>query len=104
MSETTSHRKAKGKAAGKNGRKEIKLTSGKRLDASTKSGKTVTEIERSGDLNKLKLAASRLKERRSTRKVLQVPQKDMQKAVEAMKIKKVHGTVKNMGGTKRQSV
>jgi hypothetical protein len=36
--------------------------------------------------------------------VLQVPQKDMEKAVKAMKKVETSGTVKNMSGTKRRYV
>jgi len=80
------------------------LYGGKRLDALTKSGKKATEVERSGTSAGLEKAAQRLKMKRSKQKVLQVPQKDMPKAVQAMKKKGVKGTVKNMSGTKRRSV
>ena len=67
----------------------------------SKSGKKATEVERSGTSAGLEKAAQRLKMKRSRQKVLQVPQKDMSKA---MKKKGVKGTVKNMSGTKRRSV
>jgi len=105
MSKSQSHKRAQSKAAGKKGSTEVKLRrSAKRLDAITKSGKKATEVERSGSVSGLKKAAQRLKMRRSKQKVLQVPQKDMPKAVQAMKDKGVKGTVKNMSGTKRRSV
>lgn len=105
MSKTPSHKRAQGKAAGRGGKTEVKLKgSNKRLDAVTKSGKTATEVERSGNMKSLEKAAQRLKMRRSQRKVLQVPQTDMSKAAQAMQKKKVRGTVKNMTGTKRRSV
>ena len=104
MTETTSHKKAKGRAAGKSGKKEVPLSRGKRLDALSSSGKTATEIERSGDMRSLKAAASRLKSSGASRKVLQVPQSDMSKARQAMRSKKVKGSVKNMTGTKTRSV
>lgn len=103
MSKSQSHTQAQRKAAGKGGKTEVKIKSGKILDAITKSGKTATEVERSGNMKGLERAAQRLKIRRSQRKVLQVPQQDMSKAVQAMKTKKVRGTVKNMSGTKRRS-
>lgn len=104
MSKTQSHIRAQGKAAGRAGRTEVKIKgSNKRLDAITKSGKTATEVERSGSVRNLEKAAQRLKMRRSQRKVLQVPQPDMGKAAQAMQKKRVHGTVKNMAGTKRRS-
>ena len=102
MSESKSHKSAKTKAAGKQGKTEVPLKGNRRLDAATK--KTATEIERSGSASGLEKAAKRLKDSRKSRKVLQVPQKDMSKAVDAMKKAGVSGTVKNMGGTKRRSV
>ena len=102
MAESQSHNRAKLKAAGKSGRKETPLKGGRRLDAQTK--KRATEVERSGAKAKLEDAAQRLKDSRKPQKVLQVPQKDMPKAAEAMKARGVKGTVKNMKGTKRQSV
>ena len=104
MSKSPSHKRAQSKAAGKGGKTEVKLRGGKRLDALTKSGKKATEVERSGTSAGLEKAAQRLKMKRSKQKVLQVPQKDMSKAVQAMKKKGAKGTVKNMSGTKRQSV
>ncbi len=105
MSKSSSHKRAQGKAAGRGGKTEVKIKgTNKRLDAITKSGKTATEVERSGSASGLEKAAQRLKSRRSKQKVLQVPQKDIPKAVLAMKKKGVGGTVKNMSGTKRRSV
>lgn len=105
MSKSQSHQRAQSKAAGRGGKTEVKIKdTNKRLDAVTKSGKTATEVERSGSQHLLEKAARRLGARRSQRKVLQVPQPDMSKAVQAMKNKGVKGTVKNMTGTKRRSV
>lgn len=101
MSESESHKRAKAKAAGKTGDTEVSLGS-KRLDAVTK--KKVVEVERSGTTQGLEKAAQRLKASGRSQKVLQVPQQDMSKAAEAMRKEGVSGTVKNMGGTKRQSV
>ena len=104
MAETKAHKAAKGKAAGRGGKTEVPLPGGGRLDAKTKGGGTATEIERSGDPDKLQRAARRLQKSGAPKKVLQVPQKDMRKASEAMRKSKVGGTVKNMSGTKRTSV
>jgi len=104
MPKSPSHKQAQGKAAGRGGKTEVKIKgTNKRLDAITKTGKTATEVERSGSTSGLEKAAQRLKSKRSKQKVLQVPQKDMSKAVQAMKKKGVSGTVKNMSGTKRRS-
>ena len=102
MAESQSHRNAKGQAAGKKGRTEVSIKGNRRLDAVTKS--TATEIERSGNMQSLNKAASRLRASRKSQKVLQVPQKDMSKAATAMKKVGVKGTVKNISGTKRRSV
>lgn len=102
MGETPSHRSAKSKAAGGSGQTEVRLPSGKRLDA--RSPARATEVERSGTTTGLEKAARRLKESGARQKVLQVPQSDMGAAAEAMKKIGVSGTVKNMGGTKRRSV
>jgi len=102
MAESRSHKQAKNKAAGKSGKTETSLRSGKRLDASTK--RKATEIERSGTSKNLEQAATRLKESRKPQKVLQVPQKDMGKAAQAMKKTDTSGTIKNLSGTKRKSI
>ena len=102
MSESSSHKRANSKASGKSGKTEVKLKNNQRLDATTKI--KATEIERSGTMAGLEKAALRLKKSGKTQKVLQVPQKDMEKAVNAMRKEKVSGTVKNMGGTKRKSI
>ena len=102
MAESQAHKTAKSKAAGKSGKTETPLKGNRRLDAQTE--KRATEVERSGQQARLEEAAQRLKDSEKPQRVLQVPQKDIPKAVKAMKTKKVKGTVKNMGSTKRKSV
>ena len=102
MPETRAHKEAKQRAAGNSGRTEVPLQGGQRLDARTP--KTATEIERSGNLAQLKAAAGRLDASHAPRKVLQVPEKDMAKAREAMRSVGTGGTVRNFGGTKKSSV
>ena len=102
MSETSSHKRAKSQAAGKSGKTEVPLKGNRRLDAT--SERKATEIERSGKLDGLEKAARRLKASQKPQKILQVPQKDISKAVQAMKNVGVGGTVKNMSGTRRRSV
>jgi len=104
MSKTQSHKRAQSKAAGKKGKTEVQISRNRKLDAVTKSGYKATEVERSGNKTGLVKAARRLKARRSKQKVLQVPQNDMTKAVDAMKEVGVKGTVKNMRGTRKKSV
>jgi len=101
---TQSHKRAQSRATGRDGKKEVKLTGGKKLDAVNKSSTKATEVERSGNIKMLEKAALRLKLRRSRQKVLQVPQKDINKAAGAMKKVGTKGTVKNMTGTKRRNV
>lgn len=102
MAESQAHRRAKVKAAGKGGETETPLPGNKRLDAKTRT--KATEVERSGNTKQLEKAALRLKQSRKPQSVMQVPQKDMGKAADAMKKVGVKGTVKNMTGTKRRSV
>jgi len=102
MTESTAHRRAKAKAAGRSGTTEKKISGGRRLDAATK--KTATEIERSGSSVGLVKAARRLRDSGKPQRVLQVPQTDMAKAADALRTVGIGGTVKNMSGTKRQSI
>ena len=102
MAESSAHKRAKGKAVGRTGTKEKSISGGRRLDAVT--WKTATEVERSGSKQGLSKAARRLRDSGKSQKVLQVPQTDMRKASDAMRSVGVSGTVKNMSGTKRQSV
>lgn len=104
MSESTNHNRAKIKAAGKGGETEVPLPRNHRLDALTKDGNRATEIERSGNSAMLEKAARRLGASGSPWRVLQVPQKDMPAAADAMRKVGISGTVKNLGGTKSRSV
>jgi len=51
MSETSSHERAKSKAAGKSGKTEVPLKGKRRLNAASK--RKATEIERSGNMDGL---------------------------------------------------
>ncbi|MGP0059950.1 MAG: hypothetical protein ACLPID_11760 [Beijerinckiaceae bacterium] len=103
MSESQSHSRAKAQAAGKNGETEVPLPGGRRLDAKSASGRA-TEIERGGTDAGLQAAARRLRDADANQHVLQVPQRDMDAAAAAMRKVGVHGTVKNMTGSKRRPV
>jgi hypothetical protein len=91
-------------AAGRYGRTEVPLPRNRRLDALTKGGNLATEVERSGNINNLEMAARRLRDSGASKKVFQVPQMDMPAAAAAMRKVGVSGTIKNLGGTKSQSV
>jgi len=98
---THSHKNCQKKAAGKNGFTEYPLGNGQRLDALSANKRKATEVERCGNLSQ---AVSRLKKSGASQRVLQVPQRDMNAAVKAMKSAGLSGTVKNMSDTKRISV
>ena len=104
MAESRSHYRAKRKAAGRYGKTEAQLGGGRRLDALSRGGRRATEVERNGSSSRLDKAAGRLRASGARQKVLQVPQKDMPAAASAMRRAGTTGTVKNMGGTKRQRV
>lgn len=104
MSESSSHKRAKSRAAGRGGITEYPLSHNRRLDALSASRKRATEVEKSGTQAKLEQAARRLRASGVPQKVLQVPQQDMSLAVKAMKSQGVGGSVRNMSGTKRRSV
>ena len=104
MAESASHKRAKSRAAGVEGRTEVPLPRGKRLDALSASGRRATEVERSGSQARLDAAAQRLKSSRAPQRILQVPQPHMDMAAAAMKNAGVSGSVKNLSGTKRRSV
>ena len=103
MTETPSHRRAKAQAAGRQGETEVPLRGGQRLDALSAHGRA-TEIERSDNPAALKQAACRLLAANASQRVLKVPQPNMPAAAAAMRKVGAHGTVTNMGGTKRRSV
>jgi len=96
MAESQAHKNAKNKAPGKT---EVSIRGG-RLDSATR--KTATQVER--NQSNLANSVSVLKGSRRPQKVLQVPQSLMKDAASEMRKQKVSGTVKNISGTKRQSV
>lgn len=104
MAESTSHRRTKNRAAGTHGDTEVPLSGNRRLDALTSGGARATEVERSGEPQRLRNAAQRLDDSGASQRVLQVPNKDMGKAAQAMREAGVSGSVKNLGGTRRRSV
>lgn len=101
MPEKSTHKRAKAQAAGKTGRKEVRIKAGRRVDAMTKN--KATEIER-GEPKQLEKAARRLKASGKPQKVLTVPTPSMPKAREAMRKARVSGTVRNLAGTRRSYV
>ena len=98
MAESKSHKKAKGNAA----KKEVPIKGGRRLDAIR--GHYAIEVERSGSKNGLNKAISRLKTQTNKSKILRVPQKDMNKAVEIAEQKGIKLTITNLSKTKRKKI
>jgi len=101
MSESKTHKRIKNKMAGSKGKTEVKLRSGRRLDAL--SGNRVgTEVERQGPT--IGKAVGRLKEAKRTGVALgvklSVPQKDMNTGISEMKKQGVLGRVQNLGNTR----
>lgn len=78
MTESKEHKSAKLKAAGKRGKTEALLKSGRRVDALNK--KKATEVERSGSEKRFLKSISRLKETGRKDMQLVVPKKDVAKA------------------------
>jgi len=96
MAESRSHRQGKGNAA----RKEVPIRGGRRLDAIR--GRFAIEVERGGTRKKIDQALSRLRTQRNKRKILRVPQPDMNLAAARARRKKVNVTVTNLLKSKRR--
>lgn len=96
MPESRSHKKGKGSAS----RTEVPIKGNRRLDAIR--GKHAIEVERGGSPNKIDQALSRLKTQRSKNKILRVPQKDMNLALDQARAKKMKVTITNLSKTKRK--
>ncbi len=100
-----SHKRAQRKAAGRGGRTEVPISRGRRLDALTGQQGRATEVERGGTPERLEKAVRRLNAAPAKQHVLQVPQKDMRRASDAVRsAAKQSVTVKNMSGTRSRSV
>ncbi len=96
MSESQSHKKGKGNAK----KTEVPISRNRRLDAIR--GNSAIEVERGGTKTSLNKALSRLATQNNKSKILRVPQKDMNTAVEFAKQKKMNVTVTNLSKTKRK--
>lgn len=98
MSESRSHKKGKGSAA----KTEIPISGNRRLDAIR--GNYAIEVERGGTPKKIDQALSRLKTQTNKRKILRVPQYDMNMALEQTQKNNMNVTITNMSKTKRKKV
>jgi hypothetical protein len=96
MPESRGHKLGKGSA----GRTEVPIPGGRRLDAIR--GYYVIEVERGGTPQKINHALSRLKTQANKKKILRVPQGDMDLAVQQVRKHKMHVIVTNLNKTKRR--
>jgi len=98
MAESGPHRRAKWRSAGVGGEVEVALPSGRHLDALSRNGVWATEVETSGDLARLSVAAQRLAESGAPQKVLKVPLRHMNLAAVALRGEGVSAWVRDMHG------
>jgi len=101
MGKSPYHKQLQAKAAGSKGKTEVKIPGNRLLDAKNAVTNTATEIERSG---KIKEALLRLKTQKAIKKVLQVPNPQMETAKEIAEKIKMNVLIKNLSGTKRKIV
>lgn len=99
MSESQTHRRLKRKDATSRGQIEKPISRNRRLDA--KRGNNSFEIEKSGNI---KAALRRLKTQRNSKKILRVPQPQMNRAVKLAESENMNVLITNLGKTKRRSV
>lgn len=104
MAESNSHKRAKKRAAGKNGQTEVSLCTGQKLDALTKNKKIATEVERSGRTKRYKEALQRLVDSGAPVKKLQVQDWYIEKAKKAALDSCVPCIITNIGETRMEEV
>jgi hypothetical protein len=83
---------------------EPKLARRRRLNQKAKDGKRAIAVDRSGVPRHLERAAKSLKHMPAERRVLRVPQWDMEKAEAAMRAAGVSGSVRNLCGSQSKRV
>ena len=102
MPESRSHKRTKKRMAGPKGKTEVKLRSGRRMDALTKN-RVGAEVERQGP-KRIREAVGRLKEAKSTKVALRakiaVPNRAMRRAGSEMRKQGLSGRVENLSNTK----
>jgi len=96
MPESRGHKGGKGRAK----RTEVPIPGKRRLD--TISGPFAIEVERAGTPQKINQALSRLKTQTNKKKILRVPQNDMDMAIEQVREKNMHVIVTNLVETRRR--
>ena len=95
----STHTRLKRRAAGPSGRTEKPQRGGTRLDARRKG--VATEIERSGRIGP---ALKRLAKETNARKILRVPQTDLDRAAQLARNANMNVTISNLANTKRRIV
>jgi len=83
---------------------EPPLARRRRLKLKDKEARRALEVDRSGSVVNLERAAKRLRSAHAAARVLRVPHWDMEKAVEAMKLAGVSGSVSNLCGSQHMRV
>jgi hypothetical protein len=95
------HARLQNKLAGNRGKKEVPIKIGRKIRRrDVMTPKKVYEIERSGQVQKIKLALRRLQASKKPHKILKVPNKDLSMAVKIRGKRNI--TVSNLGGTKHR--
>ncbi|MCL5046051.1 MAG: hypothetical protein M1598_04575 [Actinobacteria bacterium] len=103
MPEGETHKNLKRQAAGQTGENEVPVKGGKgRLDAGTE--KTATEIERSGDPERIGWSLDKLEASRKKNKKLMVPAKDVPKAKTLAGQKNINVLITDLQGGNRVKV
>jgi hypothetical protein len=97
MPESRGHKEGKGTAR----RTEVPIPGRRRVDAIR--GLHVIEVERGGTPQKINQALLRLKTQINKKKILRVPQSDMDLAVEQVQKQKMHVIVTNLSKAKRRN-
>ncbi len=93
------HTQLKRRAAGPSGRTEKRQPGGTRLDARRRG--VATEIERSG---RIAPALNRLAKETNARKILRVPQTDLDRAAQLARKANMNVVITNLGGTRQRRV
>jgi hypothetical protein len=99
MAKQLRHTQLKRRAAGPSGTTEKRQRGRTRLDA--RRGGIATEIERSG---RIAPALNRLAKETNARKILRVPQNDLDRAAQLARKKDINVTITNLKGTRRRRV
>lgn len=96
------HGQLQRKLAGRKGKIEVPIRGGRRIDV--QKGRKVSEIERSGDPERIRQAIRRLHAKKTFKKELLVRDADLDKAKEIAQKEKGKLTIQNLSKTRRRFV